>query len=212
MPLNLSELLGIVGAASLIFTFAKEFGTQVSTATAISVIAALVVAFTVAISRLWQREGDRFRLILTSDGNENIRFIQAARESVLVTHFTAMLPSRTYTALMRDKLDEGVHIIRIVDTETASNSDTIRWLEQFRDHERYSEYMLPQTILPFDFTVYDDEVVVLYFPSSSEGKDYNQAMEFRNPKLAMIFTEVFERIKRHSEQTSETKMGNAITG
>ncbi len=105
LPLNLSELLGIVGAASLIFTFAKEFGTQVSTATAISVIAALVVAFTVAISRLWQREGDRFRLILTSDGNENIRFIQAARESILVTHFTAMLPSGTYTALMRDKLD-----------------------------------------------------------------------------------------------------------
>ena len=68
LPLNLSELLGIVGTVSLIFTFAKEFGTQVSTATAISLIAALVVAFTVAISRLWQREGDRFRLILTSDG------------------------------------------------------------------------------------------------------------------------------------------------
>ncbi len=87
LPLNLSELLGIVGTASLIFTFAKEFGTQVSTAIAISVIATLVVAFTVAIS-LWQRE--------------------------------------------------GVHIIRIVDTETASNSDNIWWLEQFRDHERYS--------------------------------------------------------------------------
>jgi hypothetical protein len=103
---------------------------------------------------------------------------------------------------MLEKLDQGVHVTRIVGPNAGRDPKTASWLEKFRTHERYSEYLLSDAILPIDFSIFDDRVVILYLPANSEGNEYNQALVFRNPKLASLFRGIFARLTRGARRSS----------
>lgn len=201
-PLSASELFGITGCASLVFTIFKESGYNGRLAAGIAVITFVAISILWGIARLWQYEGNRFQLAMERKGGEALTQILNATELILVTHFGTLVPSDLYISHMLEKLSQGVPVIRIVGDNAHNDEKTKSWLGKFRGRERYSEYLVSSLFLPFDFAIYDGHIVILYLPTNAEGTEFNQAMIFRNPKIALIFRGIFEHLKKKGVATS----------
>jgi hypothetical protein len=58
--------------------------------------------------------------------------------------------------------------------------------------------------MPFDFTVFDGHTVILYLPSTPDGKEFDQAIIFKNQKVAELFKVLFARLREQGQKTSST--------
>ncbi len=204
-PLSASELIGITGCASLVFTIFKESGFSGRLAAFIAVLTFVTISILWGIARLWQYEGNRFQLTLEKKGAEALAQIINSTELILVTHLGTLVPSEIYIAHMLEKLNQGIPVIRIIGDNAYKDGKTEKWLEKFRGHERYSEYFVSNLFLPFDFAIYDGHIVILYLPTNAEGTEFNQALIFRNPKIALIFRGIFEQITKKGQPTAFAK-------
>jgi hypothetical protein len=200
-PLSASELFGITGCASLVFTIFKESGSTGRIAAGIAVVTFVAISILWGIARLWQYEGNRFQLSMEKKEGEALTQIINATELILVTHFGTLVPSELYISHMLEKLNQGIPVIRIIGDNAQSDEKTKIWLGKFRGRERYSEYLIPSLFLPFDFAIYDGHIVILYLPTNAEGTEFNQALMFRNPKIALIFRGIFEHLKKKGAPT-----------
>jgi hypothetical protein len=204
-PLSASELFGITGCASLVFTIFKELGSSGRWAAVIAILIFVAISILWGIARLWQYEGNRFQLTMEKRGTEALTQITNSTELILVTHLGTLVPSEIYIAHMLEKLNQGIPVIRIVGDNAYNDEKTKIWLEKFRNHERYSEYFVSSLFLPFDFAIYDGHIVILYLPTNAEGTEFNQALIFRNPKIALIFRGIFEHLIKKGKPTSFVK-------
>ena len=208
-PLSLTEILAIASLAVTGFAISREFGVELLPATIATVAAIFIACSVFSIHRIWVKDGIRFEIRnVGKKGNLDVSpaFIEKAEASVLATHFTAILPSAKYTNRMLEKLEDKVTVSRLVDSETAKDEDVKAWLSDFHPHDRYSEVEVEGSF-PFDFTIFDDKVVILFLPTNVDGKDFNRAIIFRNPEVAGTFRTIFERLRKNGKVRSKTKMG-----
>ena len=211
-PLKWSELLSVAGAASLVFTFVKESTGNPTLAVYSGIGIFLVSVILWSISRIWTRSESRFKLVITKTGEEardaNVA-IGKAQELVQVTYFMTSLPTRVYTAGLLEKMEQGISLVRIVAESTANTLEVREWLQEFRSHGRYTEYVLKNIDLPFDFVICDNHKVILYLPTHAQSKSYKQALVFDNPHVASGFKAIFEKLTLEAERTWDEGKPNA---
>jgi hypothetical protein len=201
-PLGLSEILSLVGIASLTFTIINALTGKATIAIAVALSLLLSVIIFWSISRIYTSQETRYKLKYVQFGKEvreANKCIKKSEETIWVTHFTASYPSELYTSLMIEKMDQGVSVVRVVGEEIQKDSRTIDWLKKFRPNERYSEYISRREKMPFDFTIFDEQKVIIYFPLHPQSREFNKALILNNAKVASIFRGLFDRLTGNSD-------------
>lgn len=201
-PLTGSEILSTAGAVSLLYTLLKENSVSTSNAAIIAILIFIIVLLFWSIHRIWRYEGNRFKLEYTRDKKQVINVITRTKYKILTTHFTSLVPSDSYTSELIDKAKEGIELTRIIDNQSAQSQDIKIWLEKFQNQKKYSEYVYSGGEYPLDFSVFDEEFVVIYLPGSSQSKEFNWILTFRNKRLASIFSCIFEILMQQSHRCS----------
>jgi hypothetical protein len=128
---------------------------------------------------------------LDKGGSSLSEQIRNARRCIKTTHFTKEPPSEGYIGTLIDKLNEEVHICRLVFL-APDRKDEYNWLNRFRNLTFYNEYS-SHICLPFNIVIIDDQKVWLFFPVTKEGF-YRQAVWFDDPDLGKLFAAAFDTL------------------
>ena len=197
-PLSLSDVFGVLGIASIAYSVVKDVSGSVAPALGAAVVVAFFGIVGWAIYRAAPRRHERYKLAISHDSEHAISLIQSAEESILVTHFTSDLPSRAYTAAMLARLEHGVPITRIVSAKVMRDPNVQPWLAEFKKHPRYRESVFAAQHIPFEFTVIDEKLVLLYLPIKNDPKLLNTVLIFENEKLAGSVCTMFEGMRQYA--------------
>jgi hypothetical protein len=203
-PLNVSDVLALLGFAGLCFTLVYEGTHQYPIAIAVAVFVAVVSAILWIQIRKWEMNENTYRWIFRTEGiptREIVALLSAATETIRLTHYTPEVPTDTYTSAMIQRIQAGVSVVRIVDSKTLDNADIKKWTNRFKEHRRYTQIVVPWAPQPLDFTIIDDRIVLLYLPTA--GQEYNHVMMFRSHKVARIFRNIFHTVESRGTVDSD---------
>lgn len=203
-PLTVTDVLALLGFAGLCFTIVYEGTQQYPKAITVAAFVGLVSAILWIQIRKWETNENSYRWIFRTEGiptREIVALLSAAKETIRLTHYTPEVPTDTYTSAMIQRIQAGVSVVRVVDSKTLESAEIRKWTDRFKEHRRYTQIVVPWTPQPLDFTIIDDEIVLLYLPTA--GQEYNHVMMFRSQKVARIFRNIFHTIESRGTVDSD---------
>src|SRR6478735_3739570 len=191
-PLSAAEVLQLTGYAGIVYTIADGLLPNRKVITSLVAVAAFVLALMFwAIARLWGHQGSRFAIRESKKAGVSYSTIARASHTILVTHFSSEVPAVKYIEKMKEKLDQGVNVVRFL----PDLRERPKWLSNF-DEKRgngYDEKLVPW-LLPFDVLIVDGEETILLFPSDSYNSQYTRGVVFASPEIARMFEVALARL------------------
>ena len=198
-PLEMSEMLALLGAASAIFATLREFDFDRLESFNISVVATFIFGAIFATLRIWQEiqatDNQKFKIISLSSGDDALKDILSTSESIVVTHFTEDRPTDAYIDLMTRKLNAGVWVTRYLPDNFNLSDDRNDWVNKFYDYNNYVEKRVNGHQLPFDIAIFDSTKVVLSFATNRDIRQFNKAMEITNKEVVDFFRASLEKLE-----------------
>ena len=110
---------------------------------------------------------------------------------------------------MLERMKQGIGVVRIVAIDPEEAPDTYAWLQKFRAQRRYyTEYDYQGKPLPIDLMIFDDKKVIVYLSTNARSKEFDRAIKFDNPRVALVFRAMFERLIQDSVLATRTVESN----
>ena len=183
-PITWQEVLAIFGFAGLAHTLVTKLGAGNFLQVLIPVGILVAGCIVRAQCNLWAASEFRFKPVKFKKGTGTLDCILKAEDSIFVTHFVGDVPNDSYIAAMKGKMDEGVHLTRVVPADIDRDAERNQWLNQFNGQERYTELVAGSYKLPFDIWIVDGVHTIICFPVTADATMVRRGYSFANGKLA----------------------------
>lgn len=192
-----NEVFGLIGISGVVFTIIDKLQAPVWASVSLTLII-FYVSLLIIVRAKWLEEEirarkNRFEESTDKGGESCLADIKAAKESILLTHFSAEIPDSLYLTEIQGKIDCGLHVSRILTSKAKQENPEYKWLKTIQRNSSYVQYISPYD-LPFNMIIIDRKIVWLFFPTEPNACYFNKAISFRSDVFASHLKVIFDKI------------------
>ena len=194
LPVSPADVIAILGVAGFAASLAVSNGAGKTASLTTAAITAILAIFLRGLYNLWSNAAFKYAHFDALEQGSVMRYIGAARKSIVVTHFSDAVPSNEYVSLMLGKIDAGVQVRRIVPQDFDPDSPRNAWLERFEGLAKYTQARIASMDIPIEFYVIDSSKVIMLY-ERGVGSDWaNAGIQIDNADVARWVQTAFSRI------------------
>jgi hypothetical protein len=195
--ISTNEAIGLVGLSSVAFTLIDKLSAPLWFSIGTAVLVFTFSLFTVAYSKWIEEEKlnkkNRFEMCTDRGGASCLEDIQYTQKSLLLTAFSGEIPDPVYLRAIQVKIDDGLHVNRILPSNVSLNSPEYHWLKTIDRKSNYLQYKCPDP-LPFNMIIIDNSIVWLFFPTEPSACHFKNAVSIRSEVLSSHLKVVYDKL------------------
>jgi hypothetical protein len=202
--ISANEIIGLVGLSSVAFTLIDKLSAPLwfamGAAFVIFSFSLLTVAYLKWLDYERVNRSNRFDICSDRGGASCLQDIEYAEKSLLLTHFSSEIPDAVYLRAIQAKINEGLHVNRILSASANLSKPEYSWLKSIDRKTSYHQYQCPST-LPFNIIIIDNCIVWLFFPTEPSASHFNNAVSFRSETLSLHLKVVYDKLLSESRRS-----------
>ena len=182
---HLSTLLGVTGVTSAVLGKSAP-GLNLLENLGISLVLGVGALFGLAFWLAFAHRDNVYHLVARDKGG-GVLFdhVRDAKQSIICTHFTKEQPSKPYLAILKQVLESGVTMRRLINFQGDPCATEYDWLKEFEGKATYEQIAI-QSGLPFNVVIVDQQIVWIFFPLRN-APYFRNAIWFRDSDVAELF-------------------------
>ncbi len=198
-----NEIIGLVGLSSVAFTLIDKLSAPLWFSTGLSLLAFVLSYFIVVYSKWLEHDKverkNRFEVCTDRGGASCLEDIRNADRSLLLTHFSSEVPDPVYLRAIQEKIDNGLHVNRLVSDSANINTTDYSWLKSIDRKTNYVQHKCSRP-LPFNIIIIDNNIIWLFFPTEPSASHFNNAISIRSEVLSSHLKVVYDKLLSHSKR------------
>lgn len=193
-PLERSDITFFAGLSSLLYSILDRFHIILPLCIAFSISFFIIGLVFVHSYRVYRLDEKRFEVFNDSNGEGYLFDVKNATRFIVATNFTDGIPSKKYLDALNSRMQEGVHLLRVIPENTDIEATKSEWLKSFQGQERYSE-MRVKVKLPFDIFIFDREIITFAFPEDKLNRQFVKGIRIKNKEVALWFRNMIDNLQ-----------------
>jgi hypothetical protein len=187
---HFGTMLGIAGLTSTVLDRAFS-NLPLFENIGLSLLAGLLALVGMALWLALAHRDNVYHLVARDKGGGVLfNHVRYAKECIICTHFTKEPPSHAYAAILKEKLNDGVTVRRLIKFYDDPKGSEYSWLAEFESNDGYEQIAM-NVGLPFNVVIIDRTIVWIFFPLRN-APYFRNAIWFKDKDIADLFNVMLE--------------------